>query len=244
MTISLAAEPIFHIGSFPVTNTLLVSYLIIIVLTLGVFVLKLGLKTVPARAQGMAELVIENILKLIEGVTQDKKIARKFFPLIATFFIFIILSNWVEVVPGLGTIGIWEEHGGEKILVPFIRSTSADLNFTLALAIVSVFCVQIFGILAIGFYKYAGKFINFKNPIYFFIGILELLAELSRIISYSFRLFGNIFAGEVLLTVMLFLIPYIVPLPFLLMELFVGFIQALIFSMLTLVFLKIAMTSH
>ena len=162
----------------------------------------------------------------MENVMENKEKARKFFPLIATIFIFIILSNWLEVLPGLGSI--------------FLRSPSSDLNFTLAIAISSVISIQIFGIMSIGFIKYAKRFMNFSSPINFFVGLLELIGEAAKIVSFSFRLFGNIFAGEVLLIVVYFLAPYVLPLPFMFLEIFVGFIQALVFSMLTLVFLKIA----
>ncbi len=244
MNISLAAEPIFHIGKFPVTNTLLMSWSIMAFLFVVVAVTRKKLKTVPVGLQNMVELGIEKLLNFMESVTGDRREAKKFFPLVATIFIFVILSNWLEIVPGLGTIGIWEELHGERVLVPFIRSASADLNVTLAIAVISVFSIQIFGIMALGVFKYAGKFISFKGPIEFFVGILELVSEVAKMISFSFRLFGNIFAGEVLLTIVLFLVPYLVPLPFLFLEIFVGFIQALVFSMLTLVFLKVATTSH
>ena len=244
MNISLAAEPLFYLGSFPITNTLIMAWLIIIFLSLLAGAVSFKLKSIPRRLQSVIEMLFEAVLSLMESVTEDKKQARKFFPIVATIFLFVLLSNWLEVVPGLGTVGLWQVHQGETILVPFIRSASADLNFTLALAIISVFTVQLFGIMALGAFKYAGKFINFKNPVYFFVGILELFAELAKIVSFSFRLFGNIFAGEVLLMVMLFLVPYVVPLPFLFLEIFVGLVQALIFSMLTLVFLKMAVTHH
>ncbi len=202
---------------------------------------------IPKGFQNVVETVLEALLSLADSVTQDRRQSKKFFPLVATIFIFVILSNWVELAPGLGTVGLWETHNGERILVPFLRSGSADLNMTLAIAIVSVFSVQFLGIAAIGVGKYARKF--FVNPFhkpYFvgtFVGLLELVSEMSKMISFSFRLFGNIFAGEVLLMVILFLVPYFVPLPFLFLELFVGFVQALVFSMLTLVFLKMAATS-
>ncbi len=260
MNISLAAEPIFHIGSFPVTNTLLVAWVIILFLAIIALVVRKNLKEIPRGLQNFVETVVEGALNFMETITGDRKQARKFFPIVFTIFIFVILSNWVEVVPGLGSIGIWEEHGGKTILVPFIRSASADLNVTLAIAIVSVISTQIFGILAIGFGKYGKKFLpfgglfkikygflpvpSFNGIINFFAGFLELIAELAKFVSFSFRLFGNIFAGEVLLTVVSFLVPYVVPLPFLLLEFFVGFIQALVFAMLTLVFLKMAVTEH
>lgn len=260
MNISLAAEPIFHIGTFPVTNTLLVAWVIILFLVLVVLLTRKRLQEVPRGLQNVVETLIDGALNFMESITGNRKQAKKFFPIVFTIFIFVILSNWVEIVPGLGSIGIWEVHHGETILVPFIRSASADLNVTLAIAIISVFSTQIFGIAVLGFFKYAGKFLpikglfkikygflpvpSFNGFIAFFAGFLELIAECAKLVSFSFRLFGNIFAGEVLLIVVSFLVPYIVPLPFLFLEIFVGFVQALVFAMLTLVFLKMAVTEH
>lgn len=260
MNISLAAEPIFHIGSFPVTNTLMIAWMIIIFLVIVALLVKKNLKSIPGSLQNIVETVVDGALNFMETITGDRRQAEKFFPIVFTIFIFVIFSNWIEVVPGLGTIGIWEEHLGEKILIPFIRSSSADLNLTLAIAVVAVIATQIFGILAIGVRKHVRKFLpfgglfkleygflptpSFGGFINFFAGFLELVAELAKIVSFSFRLFGNIFAGEVLLLVVSFLVPYIVPLPFLFLEIFVGFVQALVFAMLTLVFLKMATTDH
>jgi F-type H+-transporting ATPase subunit a len=247
MEISLAPESIFHIGSFPVTNTFLMTLILSLIIIISSLILQKKLKKIPRGFQNIVEFVLEALLNLVDSVTQDRKQSKKFFPLVATIFIFVILSNWIELVPGLGTIGINEVHaGGGVMLVPFIRSASADLNVTLAIALISVFTVQFMGITTIGLAKYAGKF--FVSPLhkpYFigtFVGILEIISEIAKIISFSFRLFGNIFAGEVLLIVMLNLVPYLVPLPFLFLELFVGFVQALVFAMLTLVFLKMGAT--
>src|SRR3989344_1005213 len=129
MNISLAAEPIFHIGSFTITNTLLMSWVIVIFVILACLVLRARLQTVPRGLQNVTEVVVEKLLGFIESVTQDKKQTRKFFPIVSTIFIFVLLSNWIEVVPGLGTIGLLEVHEGREIIVPFIRSMSADLNF-------------------------------------------------------------------------------------------------------------------
>jgi F-type H+-transporting ATPase subunit a len=246
MNISIAAEPIFHIGSFPVTNTILVTLCISLLIIVASYILKSRVRLVPKGFQNIVESVLEALLNLVDSVTQDRRQSKKFFPIVATIFIFVIFTNWIEVVPGLGTIGLFEEHNGEKILIPFIRSGAADLNLTLALALISVISAQVLGIAAIGVRKYAKKF--FVSPMhkpYFvgtFVGVLELISEVAKLISFSFRLFGNIFAGEVLLTVMLFLVPYFIPLPFLFLELFVGFVQALVFAMLTLVFFKMAAT--
>lgn len=249
MEISLAPEIIFSLGNFPITNTLLVTFFLSLFIILFSIILRSKLTLIPRGVQNIFESIVEAFLNLIDGVTQDRKQTRKFFPIIMTIFIFVILSNWVELVPGLGTIGINEEVHGKTILVPFLRSASADLNVTLAIALIAVFSVQFMGIATIGFFKYVGKFfVNpFKKPFYVvgtFVGLLEIVGEMAKVVSFSFRLFGNIFAGEVLLIVMLNLVPFFVPLPFLFLELFVGFIQALVFSMLTLVFLKTAAVEH
>jgi len=130
-------------------------------------------------------------------------------------------------------------HGSK--FTPLLRGATADLNMTLALAIVAVIAIQVYGFMALGG-GYSKRFINISNPIMFFVGFLEIISDLSKIISFAFRLFGNIFAGEVLLTVIAFLMPFIAPMPFYVLELFVGFIQAIVFSMLTSVFVNVAMT--
>jgi len=246
MDISLAAETVFHIGNFPVTNTLLMTLILSLIIIISSYFLKNNLKLIPRGFQNIVEYILEAFLNLIDSVTHNRKQSNKFFPIVVTIFIFVILSNWIELAPGLGTIGINEAHNGKIVLIPFIRSVSADLNATLAIALISVFSVQFLGIATIGIVKYAKRF--FVSPLrkpYLvgtFVGGLELISEFAKIISFSFRLFGNIFAGEVLLIVMLGLVPYLIPLPFLFLELFVGFVQALVFSMLTLVFLKMGTT--
>lgn len=238
MEISLAAEKIGHIGSFPITNSLLLSWIstaVLICLAIGT---SLKLQTIPRGIQNVFESIVELLLNLINGVLEDEKKTRQYFPLLATIFIFIITNNWLGLLPGVGSIGVNEIKHGEQILVPIFRGGNADLNTTLALAIIAVISVQVFGVAAIGTFKYAKKFINFNGPINFFVGALELISEFSKMISFSFRLFGNIFAGEVLLMVIGFIAPFIAPIPFFLLELFVGMIQALVFMMLTLVFIK------
>lgn len=244
MEISLAAEPLFHIGTFIVTNTLIMSLVLSCIIIIAAIITKSRLKLIPKGFQNIIEYVLEAFLNLVDSVTHNRKQSEKFFPIVMTIFIFVILSNWIEIIPGLGTIGMNETHNGKTVLVPFIRSASADLNVTLAIALISVFSVQFLGIAAIGISKYAQKFFisPFRKPYFVgtFVGVLEIISEFAKIISFSFRLFGNIFAGEVLLIVMLNLVPYLVPLPFLFLEIFVGFVQALVFAMLTLVFLKMA----
>ncbi len=240
MQISIIAEPIAKIGNVILTNSLVISWGVVITLAGLVAAMPRKLRAVPKGIQNIWEAFIENALAFMESVVGDEHTARKFFPVTMTIFLFVWFSNLVEVIPGLGTIGLFAEHEGKTVLIPFLRSASADLNFTLAIAIISVLYIQVSGIKSLGFLKHAKKFINFSSPMNFFVGLLELVSEVSRLISFTFRLFGNIFAGEVLLLVMTTLIPVIIPLPFLFLEVFVGLIQAFVFAMLTLVFLKLA----
>lgn len=238
--ISLKAEELFHIGSFAVTNSLLVSGIVLIVMTIIGFSVRKKLATIPGMFQGFFEIAIEGLMGLMDSVLGNREKTEKYLPLIATIFLTVITANWLGLIPGVGSVGIYENHNGESVLVPFLRSPSADLNFTLAIAIIAVFGVNIFGILAAGFFRYVNRFFTLKNPIYTFVGILELISEFAKMISFSFRLFGNVFAGEVLLTIIGVLAPYFIPIPFLFMEIFVGFIQAFVFATLTLVFISIA----
>ena len=248
VTISLVPEVITEIGGFPLTNTFLVTIIVSILIITGSVIFSKKKDIVPKGFQNFVEFVIEGLLDLVDGVTGDREQTKKFFPIVATIFILVIMSNWIGLLPGMGTIGVNRIHHGESILVSFIRSPSADLNLTLALAIFSVLAAQFMGITAIGIKKYAGKFFvsPFKKPYFIgtFVGLLEIISEFAKIISFSFRLFGNVFAGEVLLLVILSLVPLFLPLPFLFLEVFVGFIQAFVFAMLTLVFFKMATEAH
>lgn len=243
ITVSLAAEPIAHVGSFPITNTLVMSLVSVAVLAVLAAKISKRVRKVPKGLQNVAEAVVEAALNLMDSITGDRAQTLRFFPFVFTFFIFILISNWFGIIPGIGSILVKTVEHGESVFVPLLRSTNADLNVTVALSLISFFAVEIFGIVTISAFKYAKKFINInKNPIFTFVGLIELISEISRIISLSFRLFGNIFAGEVLLIVISFLMPFILPLPFMFIELFVGLIQAFIFAILTLVFLKVATT--
>lgn len=235
--ISLAAETVGYIWGLPVTNALLTTWIVMGLVIAFSCIATRRLALIPGNIQSVTEIAIDGLRDLFESILHERY--RTFFPLLATLFIFIILVNWSGLVPGVGTIGIF--HGEE--FTPLFRSGTADLNTTIALALISVATIQLTGLKTLGF-AYLKKFLNVTNPINFFVGILELVSEVSKIISFAFRLFGNIFAGEVLLTVIAFLIPLIAPLPFLGLELFVGFIQALVFSMLTSVFLLLAMSKE
>jgi F-type H+-transporting ATPase subunit a len=222
----------------------------------------------PSRFQAAMEAVGQGMLDFVEGVGNEH--TRLFFPLVATFFLFIAVSNWCGILPGFGSVGVWVEHHHEMELVPFLRSANAHLSTTLALAVISVGATQFYGFKVLG-RSFMGKFINFrasrpkptrentpegfqgvisKVAYYFevgangFVGGLELVLELIKVLPFSFRLFGNIVAGEVLLFVVSYLFAFVFPVIFLGLELFVGAIQALIFAMLTLVFMSVATTAH
>lgn len=244
MEISLAAEPIFHLGSWGVPNSIIATWAVMLLIFIGVAILRLrGLQTIPHGFQNIIEAVIEFLYNQIQNITGDHKKSRRFFPLVATIFLFIIICNWFGLLPFFGGIGFHQIHEGKEVFVPMFRSANSDLNTTLALAVISVIATHLFGFWQLGFGKHLGKYFSNPlkhNPIMSFVGILELFGELSKMISFSFRLFGNIFAGEVLLIVITGLVAYVAPVPFYFLELFVGFIQAVVFGMLTLIFLMMA----
>jgi len=243
MNISLAAEPVFHLGSFPVTNSMIASLLAAGVLSATAALVTKKLSIVPGRFQAAVEAVIEYLSNLVDSVTHDREQTKRFFPFIGTIFFFILTMNWMGLLPGFGSIGFYEEHEGHEVLVPFLRAGTADLNMTVAIAMVSVILAQVMGVLYIGVKKHLRKYFN-PNPTMTFVGLIEFVSEFTKIISFSFRLFGNVFAGEVLLLVISTLVPLVAPVPFLMLEIFVGFIQAFVFALLTLVFLKIAATAE
>lgn len=237
--VSIAAEKLTHLGGFPITNSLLYSFIVTIILVNLAILVNLRISFIPNRLQSAFESMIGTLYDQMSGILG--KYSNEFFPLVMTFFIFILFANWLGLIPGLAGIGIKEEiEGGHEVIVPFLRGATADLNTTFALALISVSATVFYGITKLGLTHYLSKFFNFHSPIEFFIGILELVLEFAKIISFAFRLFGNIFAGEVLLAVMGMLVPILVPLPFLALETFMGLIQALIFSILTAVFLRLA----
>jgi F-type H+-transporting ATPase subunit a len=240
LNISLRAEDIFHIGSFPVTNATLLAFIVLVVLAAISITLRSKLAIIPGMLQNVAEVMLEGALDIIDTVLGNRKTSEKYLPIVFTIFLFVLFSNWFGLVPGVGSIMV----GRGADAVPLLRSPASDLNFTLALALIAVTMVNAFGIAAMGLKERASVFFNFSNPLKFFVGILELISEFARIISFTFRLFGNVFAGEVLLAIMALLVPYVIPLPFMFLEIFVGFIQAFIFGMLTLVFVSLAVTPH
>jgi F-type H+-transporting ATPase subunit a len=242
--ISISAEPIFTIAGVTITNSILTTWIVTALIIIATLIFSRSLKTkgAPSRLQSLVEMVIEGLYGIVEGVAGAAK-ARKFFPLVATFFIFILFSNWSGLLPGAGTIGFHGVLHGENVFIPYWRAPTADVNTTLALGLIAMTTVQVYGFRYLGF-KYLKKFFDFSSPINFFVGILELVSDLSKIISFTFRLFGNIIAGEILLLVMAMLVPYFGPTPFYGLELFVGFIQALVFLMLSTVFINMATLGH
>lgn len=238
--ISLAAEELFKIGNFPITNSLFSTIMVSLVFLVFSVTINRKISIIPGKFQSALEMGVEWLLDLMGSVLGSAKKAEQYFPLIATIFLFIWISNLSGIIPGVGSFIFKTSHGE----IPLLRSPAADLNFTLAFAIVSVAVTNIIGMISVGIFSHIGKFINFSNPIKFFIGILELVSEAAKIISLSFRLFGNVFAGEVLLIIVSFLAPYLIPLPFLMLELFVGLIQAFVFAMLTLVSIALHTEDH
>ena len=258
---TLFAEPIAHFGSFTVTNALFTSWVVVFILIVIGIVVKTSIKRIPKGIQNLFEVLIEEAEKLCDQVTSSRAITNKAFPIVFAVFMFVLLNNWMGILP-LGGFGLIEigEHG--KAFIPLFRSGTADINGTLPLAILSVIGANIFGIISIGLWKTINKYVNLNAlgsiftkikkdpailmtaPIMFAVGILELVGEFAKIASLSFRLFGNVFAGEVLLASMGAIIAFILPTPFLLLEVLVGVIQAFIFAILTLVYYTISSMDH
>ncbi len=242
--ISINAEPVFHILGIPVTNSLATSTVITAILLTLVYLAtrNFTLKGKLSRVQMFFELVIEGLYGIVESIAGSSK-AKVFFPLVMSFFIFIVPSNWSGLLPGAGSVGFEGVIKGKEVFIPILRAPTADLNTTIALALIAMFFVQYYGFVYQGWH-YLKKFFDFSNPINAFVGILELISDLSKILSFAFRLFGNVFAGEVLIAVMAFLIPVGAPIPFYALEIFVGLIQGLVFLMLSTVFMNMATMGH
>ena len=237
LAISIAAEPVIHIGTFAITNSLLTTfYLVLAFIVLIIIFRSKSLEDIPAgrSLQNILEMLAEMLFGFYSSIVGETK-ARKYFAFLTTFFFFILFSNWSGLLPGVGSIGFKELKHGVEEFIPLFRAPTADLNTTIALAVLGVGFVQFQGFSALKL-KYLKKFFNFSSPIFTFVGLLELMGEFTKIISFAFRLFGNIFAGEVLLAVIGFLIPFFASLPFLGLEIFVGVVQSLVFVMLLLVF--------
>lgn len=268
--VALPSEAMFHVGDFAVTNTLISSWITIIVLFLLFFFATRKMKMIPGRLQGFAEVVVDGIYNTIQGVSGEKHV-KTFFPIVTTIFLYVFTNALMALIPLWGTWGPLEEiHEGSHtatVIVPFLRAANTDVNLPLSIALVSFFFVEILGFIKIGPLHYIDSFFQFKafgkafkdlftgnakafvsgflfGLINIYVGILEVLSHVIRVISFTFRLFGNMTAGEILIGVMTFLVALIVPSIFYGFETLFGLLQALIFAGLTLVFGLMAVTPH
>jgi F-type H+-transporting ATPase subunit a len=261
--VALPSEPIVHVGSFSITNTLIASWFTILVLVGLSYVCTRRMRLIPGRCQGMAEVIVEGLLSFVESVAGSKH-ARMLFPGVTTIFIYVIANAYLALLPFFGTIGI-HEHEGE--FVALLRAANTDINVPLSIAIMSFIFVETWGMRAVGVVHYVSEFINVSQLgqglkqlvtgkirqapmnllfglVSLFVGVLEIFSHLTRMLSFTFRLFGNMTAGEILILVSCFLIPLVFTIPFYGLELLIGLIQALIFGGLTLVFGTIAVSPH
>jgi F-type H+-transporting ATPase subunit a len=238
--VKLSPYIVGEIFGVPITATMLTTWLTMAILIGLALLVRAKISAIPGKLQSIFEIIIGGVYDYMAGVLESRTLALKYFPVVMTIFLFILGLNWVGLLPGVTSIGLYEVHDGVEHFTPLLYPAATDLNITIAFAIVAFFTIELAGVLAIGLFKYTGKFINFHSPLGFVIGIIELISELARLISFSFRLFGNIFAGKTLLVVIMFFIPYVVPVPLVAFELFVGFIQAFVFAILTLFFIKLA----
>ncbi len=263
MAVPVQADQLFTVANVPVTNSMINAWIALALFLALAVALRKPANGAPRGIRNMAEAVLEFMLGFMDQVTGDRAKSRKFFPVVGALFLFILVSNWMGLLPGVGTIGFWAESHGSAHLIPLFRPATSDLNMTLAMGLSAVVVSHIFGVATIGFFKHANKFIQlgtfwkavtgfrgkkvgkyvidvFVAIVELGVGLIELVSEVAKVVSLSLRLFGNIFAGEVLIHVMMGLIAFIIPLPFMAMEVIVGVVQALVFSMLTLVYLTIA----
>ena len=238
----LSAERLGTFLGFPITNSLLMTWLVMALLLGFAVVFRSRLALIPGRLQAGIEEAFEFALGYIAEVLESEELARKFFPLIATIFLFIATANILEFVPGIGeSVGLMRPAMNGAEFFPLLRAPAADLNFTLALAMISFFVIEVTGIATLGFFRHFSRYINFHGgAVDFVVGLIELMSNLGRLISFSFRLFGNIFAGEVMVLVAGYFLPYLLPAPLMAFEMFIGLVQALVFAMLTLFFVKLA----
>lgn len=250
--VEIAAEKLFSIGPLIVTNSMVGALLASVLLLLAArwFTRRSGI--VPTRGQTIIELPIEFLAGVVRG-TGGKR-WRQFAPLVLAIFLFVLIANWLSLLPGVGTIGFAEEIGGKHIIVPFVRAAAADLNFTLGLALISFVAFISFGLRANGVRGYL-KELLIAEPAYMtpLLTPIHLISEFSRVISLSMRLFGNVFAGEVLLATMLalttatvFILPlaFVIPGVFIGLELLFGLVQALVFALLSMTYITLAIAEH
>lgn len=247
--VSLKADIIGNFFGFPVTNTFVASIFISLVLVSLSFLFAKKISIIPSKFQLVVEGLTEGVRDYVDEVLEDKKVSRKVFPLIISLFVFILFVNLFKFLPGTESI----TYSGAHLLRPI----HSDLNMTIALGIVSFLVIQLFGIFVLGFWKYGSKFFDIGNFIKSFargwkapfialgklvLGLIELISEIAKLISLSFRLFGNILVGGILLMLLASAGHYLLPLPILFFELFVAILQATLFSVLTLFYIKMAIS--
>jgi len=265
LTIEIGAEELFRVGPLVITNSILTTWVVMLGLTLLSWRVSRRLVECPSprSTQNIVQTIYEGLLDYMVRFAGPE--ARRYYPIAASFFIVILTTNWFSLFPGFGSIGLWRGEETSRVFVPLFRGANADLNTTVALALLSVLSAQGFGISKQGLVPYLGRFVRlgsfiefFKRLVKgkvqpslllngvleFFVGILEVFEELTKVISFSFRLFGNMFGGEVLLLVMAFILPYLISLPFIGLEIMSGFVQAFIFTILSTAFAVRAAAAH
>lgn len=231
--IVLKPEALFFWGNLPITNTLIVSWVVMLFLLVMACISTRNIQLIPSGLQNVVEFIIEAIYNTVSELAHQK--TKVIFPIVTTFFLFIITANWFGLFPGFGTL----TYQG----VPLLRSINSDLNMTLSLALLSAVITHGLALYYLGLGSYLTKWFSL-NPIFLFVGLLELVSEVTKVVSLSFRLFGNIFAGEVVLSTVSSIFAFLVPLPFYGLELVVGFVQAAVFMMLSLVFMVLLSEKH
>ncbi len=246
---TLAPETLFHIGQLPITNTMINVWLAMIIFLVVGIIIKINLSFRPGKFQNFFEYILELLMGYFDQVTGDRKKTMRFMPIVGSVFFFILLSNWLGLLPGTGSITF--RHA------MLLRPANSDLNLTVAMALVTVISSHLFGFITVGVFTHLNKFIQIgtffksirKGPVAIFtavielgVGLIEIMSEIAKVLSLSLRLFGNIFAGEVLISVISGLVSVFVPAPFMMLEILVGLIQASVFTMLTLVYMTVLTT--
>ncbi|MFA5995289.1 MAG: FoF1 ATP synthase subunit a [Patescibacteria group bacterium] len=268
MEISLAAETLTHIGSLPITNTLWVSFAISTLLVIVAWRASKNLATIPKGLQFWAESIIEFLYNLILDTTGSEKLTKKYLPFVGTLLLFFLVGNMLTFLPGTDAFFVKApettqatEHKTETAPenetatesgpkeeahenLHLYRTVTTDYNVVLAVTLVSFVMIQLAGIRGNGTLGYIKKFINFSSPINFLVGILELIGEFSRIISLSFRHFGNMFAKKVLVLVILGMVPLLAPVPFSLLGIIVALIQSFVFFLIVVIQITLNSASH
>ncbi len=259
--VTLYAEPIIHFKYFTITNALATSWVVVLIIIVLAVILNRKIKEVPGKIQNLFEIIIDGGLSLCDQVTNSRVLSLKIFPIAISAFFFILINNWLGISP-FGGFGLIEDGKHGLAFIPFLRGGTADINTTIALSVIAVLGANIFGVLSIGLWKTINKYVNLRAlghiftkirkeptiiivaPITFFVGLIEIAGEFAKIASLSFRLFGNILAGEILLVSISVLLAFLAPIPFFFLEILVGIVQALIFSILLVVYFTVAATDH